>query len=148
MTEFEERLSSWRQVAGLVPQPLQHQGDHDATDELLEAHLQRLQSQCLQTLQARERFCVDLKVIIEQPGRSPDLQTLVEEWGAVALKAFSQGSAYQLQLAIERMLKAHREQRVQPVSIPSPQQPSQTRQQPTSLLHRLLEANWREHVVV
>jgi hypothetical protein len=91
-----------------------------------------------QTLQARDRFYGDLKAYVEQPGRTPDHQTLVEEWGTVALKAFSQGSAWHLQLAIDRMLKAHREQRDRPVSIHSLQQPGLTRQQPQSLAQRLL----------
>jgi hypothetical protein len=131
MADIHQHLSSWRQDYGELTQSPQHRGDHDATDELLEAHLQRLQSQVLQTLQARDRFYFDLKAYIEKEGRSPDHQTLVEEWGAVALKAFSQGSAYHLREAIERMLKAQREQRVQPVVVHPPQQPP-------SLLQRLL----------
>jgi uridine phosphorylase len=132
-----ERYPNWREAYGALAQS-PHRGDHEATDELLEAHLRRLQSQVLQTLQARDRFYGDLKAYVEQPGRTPDHQMLVEEWGAVALKAFSQGSASHLQLAIERMLKTHREQRDRPVSIHSPQQPRQTRQQPKSLAQRLL----------
>jgi hypothetical protein len=133
-----ERYPNWREVYGALTQSPQHQGDHDATDELLAAHLRRLESQCIQTLQARDRFYGDLKAYVEQPGRTPDHQTLVEEWGTVALKAFSQGSAWHLQLAIDRMLKAHREQRDRPVSIHSLQQPGLTRQQPQSLAQRLL----------
>jgi hypothetical protein len=136
--DFQHQGSLWRQVYGELAQSPQHWGDHEATDELLEAHLRRLQSQVLQTLQARDRFYFQLKAYIEKAGRTPDHQTLVEEWGAVALKAFSQGSAYHLGEAIERMLKAQREQRVRPVVVHSPQQPSQPRQQPTSVLHRLL----------
>jgi hypothetical protein len=134
---IHHRLSSWRQVVHEGEYSAQHWDEPAIFDELLEAHLRRLQSQCLQTLQARDRFYGDLKAIIEQAGRTPDHQTLVEEWGAVALKAFSQGSASHLREAIERMLKAQREQRVRPVSIHSPQQPGQTRQQPKSLAQRL-----------
>jgi hypothetical protein len=136
--DFQQRPSSWRQVYGELAQSPQQRGEYDATDELLAAHLERLHHQCLQTLQARDRFYVALKTITEQAGRTPDHQTLVEEWGAVALEAFSQGSAYHLQAAIERMLKAQRQQSGQPVTIHSPQQPQQPRQQPKSLVARLL----------
>ncbi len=136
--DIYHRLSSWRQVVDAAEYSAQHWDEPDRTDDLLEAHLRRLESQTIQTLQARDRFYGALKGYVEQPGRTPDHQTLVEEWGAVALKAFSQGSASHLQLAIERMLKTHREQRDRPVSIHSPQQPRQTRQQPKSLAQRLL----------
>jgi hypothetical protein len=136
--DIYHRLSSWRQVVHEGEYSSQHWDESAIFDELLEAHLRRLESQTIQTLQARDRFYGQLKAYVEQGGRTPDHQILVEEWGAVALKAFSQGSAYHLQQAIERMLKAWREQRNQPVSIHSPQQPIQTRQQPKSLAQRLL----------
>jgi hypothetical protein len=135
LPERPQRPSSWRQV--VAEELTQYQDEYGAPDELLEAHLRRLQSQCFQTLKARERFYFDLKAIIEQAGRSPDLQTLVEEWGAVALKTFSQGSAWHLQEAIAHMLKAQRQQRDRPVNIHSPQQSRQTRQQPQSFVQRL-----------
>jgi hypothetical protein len=131
-----QRFSSWRQV--VAEELTQFHGEYGATDELLEAQLQRLESQCLQTLQARDRFYGALKAYVEQGNRSPDHQTLIEEWGATALKAYSQGSSYHLQRAIERMLKVWRQEGDRPVNIHSPQQPSQTRQQPKSLAQRLL----------
>jgi hypothetical protein len=132
-----ERYPNWREAYGALAQSPQR-GEYDAPDELLEAHLRRLQSQVLQTLQARDRFYFALKTITEQAGRSPDHQVLVEEWGATALKAFSQGSSYHLREAIERMLKAWRQERDRPVGVHSPQQPSQPRQQPQSVVKRLL----------
>jgi hypothetical protein len=136
--EIYHRLSSWRQVVHEAEYSAQHWDESAIFDDLLEAHLRRLESQTIQTLQARDRFYGDLKAYVEQAGRTPEHQTLVEEWGAVALKAFSQGSAYHFREAIERMLKAWRQERDRPVNIHSPQQPGQTRQQPKSLAQRLL----------
>jgi hypothetical protein len=78
LPEKPKRLSSWRDVYEEQTQS-PHWDEFSATDELLEAHLRRLESQVFQTLQARERFYFQLKAYVEQEGRTPDHQTLVEE---------------------------------------------------------------------
>jgi hypothetical protein len=67
--DFQRRLSSWRHVAREAEQSTQRWSEYDATDELLAAHLQRLHHQCLQTLQARDRFYFALKAYVEQGGQ-------------------------------------------------------------------------------
>jgi hypothetical protein len=129
--DFRHRISSWRQVYGeLAHAP--HGDEWGAPDELLETHLELLHNQCIQLVQARDRYYAGVKAYVEQQGRPADQQAFVENAGAASLKAFTQSSALDLQLAILRSERAQREAaRVRPVIIHAPPQPQ-------SLVERLL----------
>jgi hypothetical protein len=132
---FPERYPNWREVYAALTQPPQHRSTTAVTDELLAEHLQLLAGECLQTVQARDRFFIILKAYVAQPGRTPEHQALVEDWAAVALKTFSQGSSQLLELSIMRLMRLQREALRQPPIIHAPQPQAVP---PQSLLQRLL----------
>jgi hypothetical protein len=116
-----EQYPNWRQIYGALVQTPQHRGNPGATDELLAAHLGLLHNQCIQLVQARDRYYASLKAYVEQEDRPADQQAFVENAGAVSLKAFTQASAHYLELAMLRSKQAQREEaRVRPVSIHPP----------------------------
>ena len=129
---YSDQLSTWRQYAGGGEQAPQSPGDPGAPDEQLATHLRQLHSQCLQTLQARDRYYAAAQAYLGADGRTADQQAFTEHAGAASLKAFSQSSAHYLQLAIMRSVQTQREEaRARPVIMHAPPPPQ-------SLLARLV----------
>jgi SOS response regulatory protein OraA/RecX len=102
LDDVQERLSSWRRVAGLDEPPKRSPGSGEP-DELFGDQLARYHRLCIQAVQARDAFYAELKVYVAKPGRDPQHQQQVEEEAAFVLDSFSQGSAYFLRRAIDRL---------------------------------------------
>jgi ribose 1,5-bisphosphokinase PhnN len=106
MANENNSLSSWRQVYRAVEQSApRHRERTDAAGYLTnkQEHIARL---CLTSVLVHRQFVTELKAAITNGNtlQDPELQQLVEDYGALALGYFTQDSAKALRMAIEKVL--------------------------------------------
>jgi hypothetical protein len=99
--ELHKRLSSWREVVGVVEPSPDPMGESSINEAQVRQRQRRIASMCLNTVKVHDAFVADLKAHVEKGGRDPHHQHRVEDEGAFALGVFEQTSALILQKGIE-----------------------------------------------
>jgi hypothetical protein len=125
-SSLPERYPNWRQVYGALAQPPMNPDAVPGDTEQLRNQQARIASLCLSSVQQHELFVAELKAFVTQAGRDPELQQLVEDYGAYSLGVFEQNSALSLRAAIERVIDDKPQVIIKPVAPPIPQQKSFT----------------------
>jgi hypothetical protein len=134
---INERLSSWREAAGIVKRP---DTTEQRTDYTVTHHRQQLAKSsrlCLENLQAHEQFCKDLRDFVRRSGRDEETQQRVSDYAGYLLRIYESASSRALEKQIFNILQdlPHEVEVVRTV------QPAPRRQLPRrSLLDRIL--NW------
>lgn len=126
LPDAHNRLASWRQVAREAGQSWKRLGTFNEETASLRNKQARIASLCLSSVQQHELFVTELKAFVTQAGRDPELQQLVEDYGAYSLGVFEQNSALSLRAAIERVIDDKPQVIIKPVAPPVPQQKSFT----------------------
>jgi hypothetical protein len=121
-TDLQERLSSWRRVAGAIKPSPQHRGEPSLTENEVKQRQRRIANMCLETVKLHDSFYAALKAYVEQGegNRDPAHQQRVEDEAAFALAAFEQSSARSLEQGIRHELDGLPKEVIQTVTIETP----------------------------
>jgi hypothetical protein len=117
---LQERLSSWRHVAGASKPSPQYQGEPSLTENEVKARQRRIGNMCLETVKQHDWFYAKLKDYVETGERDPAHQQRVEDEAAFALAAFEQSSARSLEQGIRHELDGLPKEVIQTVTIETP----------------------------
>jgi hypothetical protein len=121
-----EQYPNWRQVYGAIERTPGHPDAGNDDAEFLRHKLARLASLSLTSVQVYDHFVADLKAAVTKEARDPELQQLVEDYGALALGRFTQNSDLALRMAIERVIDDRQPVIVRNVTQPAPRHKSLT----------------------
>jgi hypothetical protein len=122
--DLEQRLSSWRNLPGVIAQTPSFSGESSVNIEEVKTKQRRIAAMCLNTVQAHDVFVGNLKTYIEHGGRDQSHQQRVEDEAAFALGVFEQTSALALEAGIKRELENNLPKEViQTVYVQPPQPP-------------------------
>jgi hypothetical protein len=94
--ELHERLSSWRQVSGVVEHSPDSMGESGFNEVQVRARQRRVASMILNSVKGHDAFVADLKALVENQHQQRDLhhQSRVEDYAAFALGVYEQTSDY------------------------------------------------------
>jgi hypothetical protein len=100
--ELHERLSSWRQVSGVVEHSPDSMGESGFNEVQVRARQRRVASMILNSVKGHDAFVADLKALVENQHQQRDLhhQSRVEDYAAFALGVYEQTSALLLEKSI------------------------------------------------
>jgi hypothetical protein len=100
--ELHERLSSWRQVSGVVEHSPDSMGESGFNEVQVRARQRRVASMILNSVKGHDAFVADLKALVENQHQQRDLhhQSRVEDYAAFALGVYEQTSALLLEKGI------------------------------------------------
>jgi hypothetical protein len=99
--DLQQRLSSWRNLPGVVEQLPDSMGESGFNEVQVRQRQRRVAGMCLNTVKVHDVFVADLKAHVEKGGRDSHHQQRVEDEAAFALGVFEQTSALILQKGIE-----------------------------------------------
>jgi hypothetical protein len=138
MTEIEQRLASWREVAGLGTPSV---AAGRTTDWVAEHHRQQLERSALLTLEnlkAHDQFCKDIEayVIAGSSERSEEHQQRVTDYAGYLLRMYENTGASALERALFKVLQ----DKFEAVQVIRTVRPAPTSELPPqrSWLHRFL----------
>ena len=123
--ELQERLSSWRRVAGKAGQLPASIGEVSINEAEIRVRQRRIANMCLNTVKAHDAFLADLRYHIGNGNGDRDVhhQQRIEDEAAFALGVFEQTSALALQKGIENELNNLPKEIIQTVTVPAPPPP-------------------------
>jgi hypothetical protein len=119
--ELYERLSSWRNVSGVVEHAPLPRGESGINEVEVRKRQRRGARMCVNTVKEHDAFYGDLIPIVEQGGRDPHHQQRVEDMTAFALGVYEQFSAEALHEGLKNELGNLPTEVIQTVTIPAPQ---------------------------
>jgi|SRR5918996_5288911 hypothetical protein len=81
-SDLQERLSSWRQVSGVVEKRLDSGGEAGVNETEVRVRQRRIDNMCFTIAKAHDAFYAQLEAFVQQPGRSQHHQQRVGggEW--------------------------------------------------------------------
>jgi hypothetical protein len=121
--ELQKRLSSWRDVAGVVEHSSDSMGESGFNEVQVRARQRRIATMCLNTVKAHDAFVAELKAYIGKGDRDPSHQQRVEDEAAFALGVFEQVSALSLEKGIQHELQNLPKEVIQTVYVQPPAPP-------------------------
>jgi hypothetical protein len=106
MTTFRERLGAWREVSSHIEHTAPRYRERHTDADYLRNKQARLAELNLTSVQIQAQFIADLKRLVTKDCRQddPELQQLLEDYGALALGHFTQQSDLALRMAMERVI--------------------------------------------
>jgi hypothetical protein len=121
--ELQERLSSWRNVSGVVEHAQLSSGESGINEVEVRKRQRRGARMCINTVKEHDAFIADLKPIVEQGGRDTHHQQRVEDMAAFALGVYEQFSAATLHEGLKNELENLPREVIQTITVPAPQPP-------------------------
>jgi hypothetical protein len=121
--ELQERLSSWRDVSGVVEHAQLSSGESGINEVEVRKRQRRGARMCINTVKEHDAFIADLKPIVEQGGRDTHHQQRVEDMAAFALGVYEQFSAATLHEGLKNELENLPREVIQTITVPAPQPP-------------------------
>ena len=119
--ELHERLSSWRNLSGVVEQSHNASGESGINEVEVRKRQHRGARMCVNTVKEHDAFYADLIPIVEQGGRDPHHQQRVEDMTAFALGVYEQFSAEALHEGLKNELGNLPKEVIQTITVPAPQ---------------------------
>jgi hypothetical protein len=123
--ELQKRLSSWRNVAGVVEHPSETLEEASINEAQVRIRQRRITNMSLNTVKAHSAFVADLTAFVENEKAGRDLhhQSRVEDFAAFALGVFEQFSAENLHIGLNNELDGLPKEIIETITIPAPQPP-------------------------
>jgi hypothetical protein len=121
--ELKKRLSSWREVAGVVEHSPDSIGESSINEAQVRQRQRRAESMLLHMLKGHDAFYAALKAHIEQGGREGNYQQRIEDMSAFALGVFEQFSAENIHNGLRNELENLPKEIIQTITVPAPQPP-------------------------
>ena len=122
--ELKKRLSSWREVAGVVEHSPDSIGESSINEAQVRQRQRRAASMILTSVKGHDAFVAELKALVENhQQRDLHHQQQVEDFAAFALGVFEQFSAGNLHKGLDNEADGFPKEIIETVTIPAPQPP-------------------------
>jgi hypothetical protein len=122
--ELQKRLSSWREVVGVVEPSPRESGEGSINEAHVRQRQRHAASMILTSVKGHDAFVAELKALVENhQQRDLHHQQRVEDFAAFALGIFEQFSAGNLHKGLDNEADGLPKEIIQTITVPAPQPP-------------------------